>query len=83
VKRAGADVQIIVARPATSTIPDPTAVLRRLGDGARVEILHSAAACRARCCDGSVDLIIAEAALGAECWKLLDEFGASGRRSSS
>jgi len=78
VKRAGADVQILVARPATSTVPDPTSVLRRLGDGARVEILHTAAACRARCRDASVDLIVAEATLGAECWKLLDELGASG-----
>ena len=63
-KRAGAEVQIIVARPAESTTPDPTLALRRLGPDARVEILHSAAACRARCRDGSVDLIVAEAALG-------------------
>jgi len=78
VKRAGAEVQIIVARPAESTTPDPTLALRRLGPDARVEILHSAAACRARCRDGSVDLIVAEAALGAECWKLLEEFGPEG-----
>jgi PAS domain S-box-containing protein len=78
VKRAGADVQIVVARPVTSTAPDPTSALRRLGDAARVEILHSAAACRARVRAGAVDLIVAEAALGAECWKLLDEFGSSG-----
>ena len=77
-KRAGAEVHIIVARPVESTAPDPTLVLRRLGPDARVEILHSAAACRARCRDGSVDLIIAEAALGAECWKLLEEFGSEG-----
>jgi PAS domain S-box-containing protein len=78
VKRAGAEVQIIVARPAESTTPDPTLALRRLGPDARVETLHSAAACRARCRDGSVDLIVAEAALGAECWKLLEEFGPEG-----
>jgi PAS domain S-box-containing protein len=61
-----------------STAPDPISALRRLGPDARVEILHSAAACRARCRDGSVDLIIAESALGAECWKLLEEFGSDG-----
>jgi len=78
VKRAGAEVQIIAVRPVESTAPDPTLALRRLGPDARVEILHSAAACRARCRDGSVDLIVAEAALGAECWKLLEEFGSVG-----
>jgi PAS domain S-box-containing protein len=78
VKRAGAEVQIIVVRPAESTSPDPTLALRRLGPDARVEVLHSAAACRARCRDGSVDLIVADAALGAECWKLLEEFGLEG-----
>jgi PAS domain S-box-containing protein len=78
VKRAGAEVQIIVARPDESTTPDPTLALRRLGPDARVEILRSTAACRARCRDGSVDLIVAEAALGAECWKLLEEFGPEG-----
>jgi len=78
VKRAGAEVQIIAVRPVESTAPDPTLALRRLGPDARVEILHSAAACRARCRDGSVDLIVAEAALGAECWKLLEEFGSAG-----
>ncbi len=77
-KRAGAGVQIIVARPAESTTPDSALPLRRLGPDARVEILHSAAACRARCRDGSVDLIIAEASLGAECWKLLGECGPGG-----
>ena len=77
-KRAGAEVQIIAVRPVESTAPDPTLALRRLGPDARVEILHSAAACRARCRDGSVDLIVAEAALGAECWKLLEEFGPAG-----
>jgi PAS domain S-box-containing protein len=75
VKRAGAEVQIIIARPVESTAPDPTFALRRLGPDARVEIVHSVAACRSRCRDGSVDLIVAEAALGAECWKLLEEFG--------
>jgi len=78
VKRAGAEVQIIVVRPAESTSPDPTLALRRLGPDARVEVLHSAAACRARCRDGSVDLIVADAALGVECWKLLEEFGLEG-----
>jgi len=78
VNRAGAEVQIIVVRPAESTSPDPTLALRRLGPDARVEVLHSAAACRARCRDGSVDLIVADAALGAECWKLLEEFGLEG-----
>jgi PAS domain S-box-containing protein len=78
VKRAGAEIQIIAARPVESTAPDPISALRRLGPDARVEILHSAAACRARCRDGSVDLIIAESALGAECWKLLEEFGSDG-----
>ena len=77
-KRAGAAVQIIVARPVESTAPDPTLALRRLGPDARVEILHSAAACRARCRDGSVDLIVVEAALGAECWNLVEEFGPQG-----
>ena len=77
-KRAGAGVQIIVVRPVDSKAPDPTLALRRLGPDARVEILHSAAACRARCRDGSVDLIIAESALGAECWILLEEFGPVG-----
>ncbi len=77
-KRAGAEIQIIAARPVESTAPDPISALRRLGPDARVEILHSAAACRARCRDGSVDLIIAESALGAECWKLLEEFGSDG-----
>jgi len=78
VKRAGAEVQIIVVRPAESTAADPTSALRRLGSGARVEILHSAAACRARCRDGSVDLVVAEAALGSECWKLLEGLGSEG-----
>jgi len=78
VKRAGAEVQIIAARPVESTAPDPTLALQRLGPDARVEIVHSAAACRARCRDGSVDLIVAEAALGAECWELLEEFGSNG-----
>jgi len=78
VKRAGAEIQIIAARPVESTAPDPISALRRLGPDARVEILHSAAACRARCRDGSVDLIVAESALGAECWKLLEEFGSDG-----
>jgi PAS domain S-box-containing protein len=78
VKRAGAEIQIIAARPVESTAPDPISALRRLGPDARVEILHSAAACRARCRDGSVDLIIAESALGDECWKLLEEFGSDG-----
>lgn len=77
-KRAGAEVQIIVVRPAESTAADPTSALRRLGSGARVEILHSAAACRARCRDGSVDLVVAEAALGSECWKLLEGLGSEG-----
>ncbi|MCH8083837.1 MAG: PAS domain S-box protein [Myxococcales bacterium] len=77
-KRAGAGVQIIVARSEESTAPDPALALRRLGPDARIEILHSAAACRARCRDGSVDLIVAEAALGAECWKLVEEFGPQG-----
>ncbi len=77
-KRAVAEVQIIVARSIESTAPDPTSALRRLGSDARIEVLHSAAACRARCRDGSVDLIVAEAALGAECWKLLEEFGPKG-----
>jgi PAS domain S-box-containing protein len=78
VKRVGAEVQIIVMRPVESTVPDLTLALRRLGPDARIEILNSAAACRARCRDGSVDLIVAEAALGAECWKLLEEFGSDG-----
>jgi len=77
-KRAGAGVQIIVARSEESTAPDPALALRRLGPDACIEILHSAAACRARCRDGSVDLIVAEAALGAECWKLVEEFGPQG-----
>ena len=77
-KRAGAGVQIIVARSEESTAPDPTLALRRLGPDARIEILHSAAACRARCRDGSIDLIVAEAALGAECWKLVEELGPQG-----
>ena len=77
-KRVGAGVQIIVARSEESTAPDPALALRRLGPDACIEILHSAAACRARCRDGSVDLIVAEAALGAECWKLVEEFGPQG-----
>ncbi len=77
-KRAVAEVQIIVARSIESTAPDPTSALRRLGPDARVEVLHSAAACRARCRAGSVDLIVAEADLGAECWKLLEELGPAG-----
>jgi PAS domain S-box-containing protein len=75
VKRAGAEVQIVIARPVESTGPDATLALRRLGPDARVEIVNSAAACRSRCRGGSVDLIVAEAALGAECWKLLEEIG--------
>jgi len=77
-KRAGAGVQIIVARSVDSTAPDPTLVLRRLGPDARVETLHTAAACRARCRDGSVDLIVAESELGAECWNLVEGFGSEG-----
>jgi len=77
-KRAGAGVQIIVARSVDSTAPDPTLVLRRLGPDARVEILHTAAACRARCRDGSVDLIVVESELGDECWNLVEGFGSEG-----
>ena len=77
-KRAGAEVQIIAVRPVEPTSPDPTLALRRLGPDAQIEVLHSAAACRARCRDGSVDLIVAEAALGTECWKLLEEFRSLG-----
>lgn len=77
-KREGAGVQIIVARSVESTAPDPTLALRRLGPDAHVETLHSVAACRARCRDGSVDLIVAEASLGAECWNLIEEFGPQG-----
>jgi PAS domain S-box-containing protein len=65
-------------RPVESTAPDLTLALRRLGPDARIEILQSVAACRARCRDGSVDLIVAESALGVECWKLLEEFGLAG-----
>jgi len=78
VKRAGAEVLIIVLRPVEPAAVDTLSVLRRLGSEARVEILHSAAACRARCRDGSVDLIVAESALGAECWDLLEQLSATG-----
>jgi PAS domain S-box-containing protein len=57
---------------------DPISALRRLGPDARVETLHSAAACRARCRDGSVDLIVAESVLGAECWGLIEELSPTG-----
>jgi len=78
VKRAAAEVQIIVVRPVESTAVDSISALRRLGPDARVEILQSAAACRARCRDGSVDLIVADSALGTECWKLLEEMESAG-----
>jgi len=78
VKRAGAEVQIILVRPVESTAVDPVSALGRLGPDARVETLQSAAACRARCRDGSVDLIVLDSALGAECWKLLEELGLAG-----
>jgi PAS domain S-box-containing protein len=78
VKRAAAEVQIIVVRPVESTAVDSISALRRLGPDARVEILQSAAACRARCRDGSVDLIVADSALGPECWKLLEEMESAG-----
>jgi PAS domain S-box-containing protein len=52
--------------------------LRRLGPDAQIEVLRSAAACRAGCRDGSVDLIVVEAALDDECWQLLEEFGPLG-----
>ncbi len=77
-KRAGAEVLIVVLRPVEPAAVDTPSVLRRLGSEARVEVLHSAAACRARCRDGSVDLIVAESALGAECWELLEQLGATG-----
>ena len=77
-KRAGAEVLIIVLRPVESAAVDTLSVLRRLGSEARIEVLHSAAACRARCRDGSVDLIVAESALGAECWDLLEQLSATG-----
>ncbi|MBW2541070.1 MAG: PAS domain S-box protein [Deltaproteobacteria bacterium] len=77
-KRVGSEVQIIVLRPVESTAVDPISALRRLGPEARVEVLHSAAACRARCRDKSVDLIVAESALGAECWELLEHSSAVG-----
>jgi len=78
VKRAGIEVRIIAVRPADSPTPDPSFALRRLGPDARVEIVHSAAACHERCRDGAVDLIVADAALGSECWKLLEEIGPAG-----
>ncbi len=77
-KRAGAEVQIIVVRSVESAAVDPLSALRRLGPEARVEVLHSAAACRARCRDGSVDLIVVESALGAECWELLEQLSSAG-----
>jgi PAS domain S-box-containing protein len=78
VKRAASEVQIVVVQPVESTAVDPLSALRRLGPDARAETLRSAAACRARCRDGSVDLIVADSALGAECWKLLEEMESSG-----
>jgi PAS domain S-box-containing protein len=78
VKRAGAEVQIVVVRPVDSAAVDPTSALRRLGPDARVETLQSAAACRARRRDGSIDLIVADSALGADCWKLLEDSGPAG-----
>ncbi len=77
-KRAGAEVRIIVARSLDSPLPDPTFALRRLGPGAHIEILHGAAACRARCREHSVDLIVAEAGPGAKCWELLDAIAPDG-----
>ncbi|MBW2578122.1 MAG: hypothetical protein JRE38_08645, partial [Deltaproteobacteria bacterium] len=77
-KRAASEVQIIVVRPVESTAVDPILALRRLGPDARVETLQSAAACRARCRDGSVSLIVGDSALGPECWKLLEEMESSG-----
>ena len=77
-KRAAAEVQIIVVRPVESTAVDSISALRRLGPDARVETLQSAAACRARCRDGSVDLIVADSSLGPECWKLLEERESAG-----
>jgi PAS domain S-box-containing protein len=78
VKRAGAKVEIVVVRRVDSTTEDPVSALRRLGPDAQVETLQTAAACRARCRDGSIDLIVADAALGDECWKLLEEAGPVG-----
>ncbi len=77
-ERARAGVRIIVARSAQSAGPDPGMALRRLGPGAAIETVRDAAACRGRCRDAPVDLIVVESALGSECWDLLEAFKVDG-----
>jgi len=72
VKQVAAELRIVVARPEFSAATDPVAVLKRLGPEARIEVVRSAAECRARCSDGSVDLVVADDDLGKECAELLE-----------
>jgi two-component system NtrC family sensor kinase len=72
VEQVGAEVRIVVARPERSAATDPIEFLKRLGPEARIEVVHSAADCRARCSDGTVDLVVADDALGKECTQLLE-----------
>ena len=71
-EQVGGEVRIVVVRPEHSAAMDPVAVLKRLGPEARIEVVHSAADCRARCADGSVDLVVADDDLGKECTELLE-----------
>ena len=71
-KQVAAELRIVVARPEFSAATDPVAVLKRLGPEARIEVVRSAAECRARCSDGSVDLVVADDDLGKECAELLE-----------
>ena len=76
--KSRAEVQIIVVQPVQSLKPDCVAVLQRLGPDARIESVDSAPACRERCAQGDVDLVVVDDGLGAQCGPLLGALSASG-----
>jgi PAS domain S-box-containing protein len=79
-EQLASEVHIVVLRPEPLNA-DPLGTLRglrRLGDAARVEVLAAADTCIVRAQEGTVDLVVVERDLGADCDRVLAALRAEG-----
>ena len=74
-------VRIVVAQPGGiegGDVFDTIRALKRLGPDVELEIVRDAGSCIALCREGSVDLVVADQALGEHCGRILRELRNAG-----